>query len=305
MELFMPEAGLVFWMFVVFVVLLAILAKFAWPVVIKMIDERAALIDKGVEYAEAAKASLEDSENKARAIVAEAHRQQMEMLQEAAAMKTQIIEDAKKAAAEEAKKLDITGVADLVKRTAFKITRMGQLVGSEASRRLGVPFGIVDLSLAPTPAVGDSVAYILEEMGVETQLGKERLAVDYWLSYTGPSDLFKTAMNQANKDGKEMYAKIGVNTNLAIEKLKNINGFKTLILNKNTEKTNVVLGAECETLYGDGFITDILCGVKVKLSPLSFYQVNHDTAELLYNKAKEYAALTKEDDFLDLYCGTG
>lgn len=59
-------------------------------------------------------------------------------------------------------------MADLIKRTAFKITRMGQLVGKEASRRLGVPFGIVDLSLAPTPAVGDSVAYILEELGLET-----------------------------------------------------------------------------------------------------------------------------------------
>ena len=62
---------------------------------------------------------------------------------------------------------DLTAVADLIKRTAFKITRMGQLVALEASRRLGVPFGIVDLSLAPTPAVGDSVAYILEEMGLE------------------------------------------------------------------------------------------------------------------------------------------
>lgn len=62
---------------------------------------------------------------------------------------------------------DITEVADVVKRTAFKITRMGQLVGAEASRMLGVPFGIVDLSLAPTPAVGDSVAHILEEMGLE------------------------------------------------------------------------------------------------------------------------------------------
>ena len=62
---------------------------------------------------------------------------------------------------------DLTAVADLIKRTAFKITRMGQLVAREASRRLGVPFGIVDLSLAPTPAVGDSVAYILEEMGLE------------------------------------------------------------------------------------------------------------------------------------------
>ena len=63
---------------------------------------------------------------------------------------------------------DLGELAEIIKRTAFKITRMGQLVGSEASRRLGVPFGIVDLSLAPTPAVGDSVAHILEEMGLET-----------------------------------------------------------------------------------------------------------------------------------------
>ncbi len=59
-------------------------------------------------------------------------------------------------------------VAETVKKTAFRITRMGQLVAQEASRRLGVPFGIVDLSLAPTPAIGDSVARILEEMGLET-----------------------------------------------------------------------------------------------------------------------------------------
>ena len=59
-------------------------------------------------------------------------------------------------------------VADTIKKTAFKVTRMGQLVAQEASRRLDVPFGIVDLSLAPTPAVGDSVARILEEMGLET-----------------------------------------------------------------------------------------------------------------------------------------
>ena len=59
-------------------------------------------------------------------------------------------------------------VAETIKKTAFRITRMGQLVAQEASRRLGVPFGIVDLSLAPTPAIGDSVARILEEMGLET-----------------------------------------------------------------------------------------------------------------------------------------
>ncbi len=72
-----------------------------------------------------------------------------------------------RAALAKSKGLDITGVADLIKRTAFKITRMGQLVAQEASKRLYVPFGIVDLSLAPTPAVGDSVAHILEEMGLE------------------------------------------------------------------------------------------------------------------------------------------
>lgn len=62
---------------------------------------------------------------------------------------------------------NITDVADTVKKTAFKITRVGQLVAKEAAKRLQVPFGIVDLSLAPTPAVGDSVAHILEEMGLE------------------------------------------------------------------------------------------------------------------------------------------
>ena len=73
-----------------------------------------------------------------------------------------------RAALAKAPDANIAEVADIVKRTAFKITRMGQLVAQEASRRLCVPFGIVDLSLAPTPAVGDSVAHILEEMGLES-----------------------------------------------------------------------------------------------------------------------------------------
>lgn len=72
-----------------------------------------------------------------------------------------------RAALAKAGNCDLTAVADIIKKTAFKITRMGQLVAFEASKRLGVPFGIVDLSLAPTPAVGDSVAHILEEMGLE------------------------------------------------------------------------------------------------------------------------------------------
>ncbi|MBP1587570.1 MAG: PFL family protein [Clostridia bacterium] len=72
-----------------------------------------------------------------------------------------------KAAIEKVRGRDFTVLAEEIKRTAFKITRMGQLVASEAASRLGKEFGIVDLSLAPTPAVGDSVARILEEMGLE------------------------------------------------------------------------------------------------------------------------------------------
>ena len=63
---------------------------------------------------------------------------------------------------------DLTQVAEVIKQTAFKITRVGQLVAAEAAKRLGVSCGIVDLSLAPTPAVGDSVAHILEEIGLES-----------------------------------------------------------------------------------------------------------------------------------------
>ncbi len=73
----------------------------------------------------------------------------------------------KRALENEAKGQPFDVVAETIKRTAFKITRVGQLIAKEASARLNVPFGIVDLSLAPTPAMGDSVAHILEEMGLE------------------------------------------------------------------------------------------------------------------------------------------
>lgn len=72
-----------------------------------------------------------------------------------------------RSALKKVKDADFGTVSETIKKTAFKITRMGQLVAQEASKRLGVSFGIVDLSLAPTPATGDSVAHILEEMGLE------------------------------------------------------------------------------------------------------------------------------------------
>lgn len=90
-----------------------------------------------------------------------------------------------------------------------------------------------------------------------------------------------------------------------VESLKRVEGFKALLLNTNCSNTNVVLGEACEAIYGEPYIVDVLCGVKVKISPLSFYQVNHDGAELLYGKAAEYAAPSGKEDVLDLYCGAG
>lgn len=79
---------------------------------------------------------------------------------------------------------------------------------------------------------------------------------------------------------------------------------KSVILNVNTKKTNVVLGDENILIYGREYIYDILCGVKVRISPHSFYQVNHDMAERLYEKAAEYAQ-PQDKNILDLYCGAG
>ena len=105
MELFTPELGLVFWMFVTFVILFAILAKFAWPAIVKMLEERADLIDKGVVYAQNAKEQLDNAKSEAASYIAEARKQQAEILREADKMKTQIIEEAKAAATVEAKKV--------------------------------------------------------------------------------------------------------------------------------------------------------------------------------------------------------
>ncbi len=90
-----------------------------------------------------------------------------------------------------------------------------------------------------------------------------------------------------------------------VEELRKIQGFKTLVMNENSKDTNVVLGENCTNIYGDGYITDVLCDVRVKISPLSFYQVNRNVAQMLYKKAGEYADLKGDEDILDLYCGTG
>ncbi len=105
MELFTPDFGMIFWMFVSFAVLFFILWKFAWPMIIKNVESRADLIDKGVEYAQSAKLQLDNASAEAQKYIAEARRQQADMLREADKMKTQIIEDARNAAQKEAQKV--------------------------------------------------------------------------------------------------------------------------------------------------------------------------------------------------------
>ena len=90
-----------------------------------------------------------------------------------------------------------------------------------------------------------------------------------------------------------------------VEALKAVDGFTTLVLSVNTKRGNVILGDEMITLYGAGYIEDTLCGLTFRLSPRSFYQVNHHQAQRLYEAAIAQAQITKSDTVLDLYCGVG
>lgn len=104
MELFTPDFGLVFWMFIAFILLFLVLAKWGWPVIIKMMDKRAATIDKGVEDAREAKEQLDNARNEAERYMREAQLRQQDMLREANKMKSEIIEQAKREAAVAAKR---------------------------------------------------------------------------------------------------------------------------------------------------------------------------------------------------------
>ena len=94
-------------------------------------------------------------------------------------------------------------------------------------------------------------------------------------------------------------------TEVLIDRLKQVKGFTTLVLSVNERKGNAVLGDRFLTLYGPGYIEDTLCGLTFRLSPRSFYQVNHAQAQRLYALAISQAGITKSDTVLDLYCGVG
>lgn len=92
---------------------------------------------------------------------------------------------------------------------------------------------------------------------------------------------------------------------LSTELMKKFPDIKSVTMNINPKNTNVIMGDELRTLSGEDCITDIMCGKKIIISPRSFYQVNTPQAERLYAQAKEFAALTGNEDVLDLYCGAG
>ena len=86
---------------------------------------------------------------------------------------------------------------------------------------------------------------------------------------------------------------------------KNHPNVKSFFINVNEKKTNVICSDEYRLVYGEGYIRDVLCGVALEISPASFYQINHDVAEMIYKKARELAQFTGDECLLDLYCGTG
>lgn len=118
-------------------------------------------------------------------------------------------------------------------------------------------------------------------------------------------------MRRGEKSGEMMVCVVANSGALHEEELlvsmlrKAVPSVTSIILNTNRDKTNVVLGKTCRTLWGKDTISDTLCGLEFEIAPHAFYQVNRTQAETLYGKAAEYAALTGNENLLDLYCGTG
>ena len=161
MELFTPDFGLVFWMFVSVAILLFVLYKWGWPVIMKGIDSRADLIDKGVEYAQAAKEQLENAQQQSDQYLAEARQQQADMLREADKMKTQIIEEARVAAQAEAQK-----VMDAAKLSIEQERKEAQLQfkNEVSSFALDIAQKVVRNQLKDEKAQSQLVGQLLDEM---------------------------------------------------------------------------------------------------------------------------------------------
>ena len=161
MSLFTPEFGLAFWMLVVFLLLFGILAKFAWPSIMRSMDERAAYIDKGVEYARDAEAEREKAKADVQALLAEARQQQMEVLQQTERLKREIIAKAQETATEEAKR--ISEAAQVAVEQARREAEL-QLRRQVASLSLQIAEKVMRKVLSSDKAQAEIVEKLLDEL---------------------------------------------------------------------------------------------------------------------------------------------
>lgn len=161
MSLFTPEFGLAFWMLVVFLLLFGILAKFAWPSIMRSMDERAAYIDKGVEYARDAEAEREKAKADVQALLAEARQQQMEVLQQTERLKREIIVKAQETATEEAKR--ISEAAQVAVEQARREAEL-QLRRQVASLSLQIAEKVMRKELSSDKAQAEIVEKLLDEL---------------------------------------------------------------------------------------------------------------------------------------------
>ena len=161
MELFTPDFGLIFWMFIAFLLLFLALKKWAWPVIIKSMEDRADLIDKGVEYAQNAKEQLEGARKEAEKYIAEAQKQQAEILRGAAKIKTQIIEEARNEASIEAKK-----VMDAAKLSIEQSRKEAELQFKDEVSKVSIEIAekMVRKQMASDKAQMDLVNKLLDEI---------------------------------------------------------------------------------------------------------------------------------------------
>ena len=161
MELFTPDFGLIFWMFVAFGVLFLILWKFAWPVILKSVDSRADLIDKGVEYAQNAKEQLDHAQQSADELIKSAQRRQADMLREADRLKSQIVDEARTAAQAEAQKVMDAAKASIVQQQKEAEEALRGSVGAIA---LDIAQKVVQQRLADDEAQQQLVDKLLTEI---------------------------------------------------------------------------------------------------------------------------------------------
>ena len=153
--------------------------------------------------------------------------------------------------------------------------------------------------------------YIFSEILKDVKEWMKKYKISAYDEKTNSGNIKHIYLRQAKKTGQIMLCLVSKNRELkALPDLVEIitkehKQIKTIILNINSKKTNVILGDKNITLYGDGFIIDNLCGLDFKISPLSFFQINHEMTEVLYEIIKSWLAEEIPDTILDLYCGIG